>query len=1062
MSPVEAASGNFIYSLGVLRISGLGPALDITLTYNSQDLRRGPFGVGWVNPYEQRIIETTDGTNSFAINSHADGKRERFQKNLDGTYTPPPHVFETLTKNLDGTFALRDKYGMVRRFSAQGLLAAIVDRNGNALSLTYDATGFMTQIKDASGRSVSLTKGADGRVESITDPAGRAFRFGYDTSGNLTSYTDPLLNVATYQYDSANNLTAVIDPRGNTLMRITYDSTGRVAQHVDGAETWTYSYSPSSKRTTKRDSQNNTWTFDYNDNGNVTKITDPFGKTEQYIVDTNLNVTQFTNKNGNTTKYTYDSVGNQLTVTDALNNVRTMTYEPVFNRPLTLQDALGNKTRFEYDSHGNLSKSIDALGHITQFQYDIKGELTRVTDALGNSSTFTYDSNGNLTQAADPLGNTNTATYDALGKVLTAADAEGRSTQFVYDDNERLIRSINASGGTTINEYDASNNLIAITVPSGAKTTFQYDTLQRIVKTTNPLGQSTNYTYDRRDNLASRVDAKGQTINYAYDALDRLTFKTKPEETVSYNYDAMGNLLNIADSDSNLSFVYDAMNRLTEARTAATSGQPATTIRATYDANGNRKTMTDLSGEVTNYVYDTLQRLTSITDPTGQQFTFTYDALSRRTRVDRPIGLNTIYTYDIASRLTSLVHQGGPGNLSFIYTYDRIGNRLTKTDAAGLHSYAYDSLYRLMADSLPAGSPESYSYDPVDNRTMSHISASYSHNAANRLTEDATFDYLYDANGDLTRRTERATGKVTNYTYDSENRIVRIDLPDSTSATYRYDGLGRRIEKNVSGQITQYIYDGEDILLEYTGTTLTARYTHGPDTDEVLSAMRGGTISYFQADVLNSVTRVLDAGSVKASYTYDSFGRIASQSGAREAPYAFQGRESDQESGLYYFRARYYDPQVGRFISEDPIGFRGGNNLYSFVRNNPIILTDPSGLYPFEDIIEFIPDAIGADLDFIRNYRDMRAANTIGADKYFHCKANCEAAKRGPGGALESYLVGEGRELTDRYIKGDPASACDADRRANDQGRKSGRNNRNVNCSKACANFRPKGLNPKY
>src|ERR1700752_781264 len=194
MSPVEAASGNFIYNLRVLMISGLGPALDVSLTYNSQDRHRGPFGVGWVNPYEQRVIETTDGTNNFAVYSLAEGKRERFKKNPDGTYTEPPRLFSKLTKNTDGTHTLRDKYGMVRRFNGQGQLTGIADRNGNTLSFAYDAMGFMTTITDASGRAVKLTKGADGRVESMTDPANRTFRFAYDTSGNLIRYTDPLGN----------------------------------------------------------------------------------------------------------------------------------------------------------------------------------------------------------------------------------------------------------------------------------------------------------------------------------------------------------------------------------------------------------------------------------------------------------------------------------------------------------------------------------------------------------------------------------------------------------------------------------------------------------------------------------------------------------------------------------------------------------------------------------------------------------------------------------------------------------------------------------------------------
>lgn len=944
-SPVEVASGNFIYSMRPLLISGLGPAIDFTLTYNSQDLRRGPFGAGWVHPYEQRIIEATDEVSIYAICTQANGKRERFSRNPDGSYTSPPHVYSKLTKNSDGTFTLRDKYGMVRRFSQQGLLASIVDRNGNTLTFSYDLAGFMTHITDAAGRSVTLTKGSDGRVASLTDPANRIFRFGYDASGNLTRYTNPLGNNTTYQYDSTNNLTALIDPRNNTLMRVVYDNQGRVSQHVDGAETWTYAYTPSLKRTTKRDSQNRTWTFDYNDNGNVIKIADPLNKTELYTLDASLNVTQFTDKNGNTTKYTYDNIGNQLTISDTLNNTRAITYEPVFNRPLSIRDTLGNISNLEYDARGNLIKFANAMGHATQLQYGTRGQLNRITDALGNSSTFAYDINGNLIQIVDPLGNAGTASFDILGNILSETDAEGRTTQFYYDANERLVRVSNTTGGSTINEYDNSDNLATITIPSGAKTTFLYDSLNRLIRVTNSLGQSTSYSYDRRNNVASKSDAKGQNITFSYDVLNRLIRKTKSGDSVSYTYDAVGNLLNIIDGDSNLTAVYDAMNRMTEARTAATSGQPATTIRYSYDAAGNRLTMSDPAGGVTNYSYDSLLRLTSLSDPIGQQFTFTFDALSRRTRVSKPLGFITTYTYDAASRLISLIHQGGPSQLPFTYTYDRVGNRLLKTDSDGLHSYNYDSLDRLTAAVSPNPTiTESYSYDSVGNRVSSHLSTSHTLDSANRLNTDTTFDYLYDANGNLSRKTERATNRTTSYTYDSEDLLIRIDFPDRTSATYRYDGLGRRIEKNINGQITRYIYDGEDILFEYSGTTFAARYTHGPGIDEALAVSRGAVTTFLQTDAIGSVIREVDAGGIKASYNYDSFGRIISQTGTRRHPYGFQGREFDAESGFYYFRARYYDPQTGRFVNEDPIDFLNGDNFYRFAKDNPLKYSDPNGL----------------------------------------------------------------------------------------------------------------------
>lgn len=199
-------------------------------------------------------------------------------------------------------------------------------------------------------------------------------------------------------------------------------------------------------------------------------------------------------------------------------------------------------------------------------------------------------------------------------------------------------------------------------------------------------------------------------------------------------------------------------------------------------------------------------------------------------------------------------------------------------------------------------------------------------------------------------------GAVTTYTYDAENRLVRIDFPDLTTASYRYDGFGRRIEKNVNGVNTRYVYDREDILLEYDGTnTLLARYTHGPLIDEPLVMERdldasgtfeAGEIFFYHTDGLVSVTELTDStGAVARAYAYDAYGGIADEVGTFANPFTYTGREFDAESGLYFYRARYYDGSLGRFINEDPVGFAGGDvNLYGYVSNNPINFTDPLGL----------------------------------------------------------------------------------------------------------------------
>ena len=273
-----------------------------------------------------------------------------------------------------------------------------------------------------------------------------------------------------------------------------------------------------------------------------------------------------------------------------------------------------------------------------------------------------------------------------------------------------------------------------------------------------------------------------------------------------------------------------------------------------YDANGNRKAMTGLSGLVdTSYDYDELDRLTALTDPANQgigpAITFSYDRLSRRTGMSLPNGTATTFDYDAASNLKSIANLLGATTLSsFAYTYNAVNNRDTLTQersalsVASPLTYGYDVLDQVETATNPlAGQPaESFDYDPLGNRLRTGSQTTDNViGPANRLLEDAQFCYAYDANGNLETRTEKVvgacTGVVTTYIYDVEDRLVRIDFPGGGFAEYRYDGQNRRIEKNVDGTIRRYLYDQEDILLEYDGlNVLQARYTHGPGIDRPL------------------------------------------------------------------------------------------------------------------------------------------------------------------------------------------------------------------------------------
>ena len=953
-SPFVAATGAYRTAAQDITIRGRIP-LKIARVYHSRDRHNGLLGHGWTFNYGIRLIEATDGVERTVILRRPNGQRDRFAQTDSGAYTPPPGVFETLTKNA-GTFTLTTRERTTFEFDDAGKLTAIHDRNGNTVSVSYDAVGFLARVADDSGRALDFSRGANGKIETITDPANRIVRYDYDADGNLTSVTDRAGGVTQYTYDSSGNLTSIIVPGGNVATTVTYDSLGRVTAFTEDGERFTLSYFPAQRKVTQTDPQGNTRTLLYNDNGNVVATTDALGNQRVLENDETFNISGITDKNGNTTAFTYDDVGNVTSITGALGDVTTFTYEPLFNQRSAITDPLGNVSRFEYDERGNAVAVTDALGNVAQMSYDDKGQLITTVDALGNTTSRSYDASGNLIHVVDPLGGTTDLAYDAVGNIVSATDGEGRTILYEYNANDLLVQMTDALGGTTAYAYDSNSNLAAVTDARGNTTTFEYDDFDRLSRITNALGASKTLTYDARGNLASTTDAEGRTTTYFFDVLDRLTVKATPDNTITYDYDLVGNLLSVVDEDTSLDFTYDELNRLTRATTNAGGIQPATTISYSYDPNGNRTTLTNPEGGVTTYEFDELNRLARQTNPRAESTTHSYDAAFRRTQVGFANGTSATLAYDDASRLDTLTHQGPAGIVSqHSYSYDGVGNRIAVSELAGLNTYTYDAANRLIAATHPESSnpSEQFTYDQVGNRLNSHLSSAYIYDDGNRLLEDDTFRYTYDSNGNLTSKVEKSTGDTTVYAYDAEHQLVRVDLPDGSSVSYRYDGRGRRVERNVNGQIARYVYDGEDILFEYdSSNTVAARYTHGPGFDEPLAIDQGGQSLFYHSDGLGTIRHLTDASAAVAqSYTYDAFGQMVELSpdaALSTQSFTYTGREVDDATNLYYYRARYYDASIGRFVSEDPAGFDGGINFYVYVENNPVNLTDPLGRSPLD------------------------------------------------------------------------------------------------------------------
>jgi RHS repeat-associated protein len=306
------------------------------------------------------------------------------------------------------------------------------------------------------------------------------------------------------------------------------------------------------------------------------------------------------------------------------------------------------------------------------------------------------------------------------------------------------------------------------------------------------------------------------------------------------------------------------------------------------------------------------------------------------------------------------------------YTLDNAGNRTAKTDElAGVTSnYAYDAIYELTGVTQGTTTTESYTFDPVGNRLSSLGVSPYDVNVSNELTSTSSASYTYDNNGNTL--TKVVGSNTTQYFWDYENRMSSVTLPGTGgTVSFKYDPFGRRIYKSSSSGTSVFAYDGDNLVEETNSSgTVVARYSQGLNIDEPLAMLRSSTTSFYQADGLGSVTSLSNsAGSLAQTYTFDSFGNQTASSGSLTNPFQYTARENDPETGLYYYRARYYDMTDGRFLSEDPIQFDGGSNFYVYVENDPNNWTDPLGLRPLtkcekQALAPYIPqiDLDNADL----------------------------------------------------------------------------------------------------
>jgi RHS repeat-associated protein len=711
----------------------------------------------------------------------------------------------------------------------------------------------------------------------------------YDDQGRLIAEQDPLGAVTEHHYDDVGRLVALIPPEDEPTA---YEyRNGFLHARYRGKAVWKY----------QRNAQ-----------GDITEATDPDGQVTHYYYD----------EQGQLLSIRYPDLSRHVFVWNALGQLVEE----------TLPD--GGLQRFAYDALGRRLTSQDEHSAVTQYQWDAVGRLIQTTLPTGATRAFSYNAYGKITAERDELGRVTRYEYlDALHLVSRRLNADGTQLNYRYDNAQLLLTEIeNESGETYRLDY----------TPSGL-----------IRQETGFDGRRTAYAYDLNGNLLEKTefgdDGSQLITGYERGSAGRLLIKTLPDGIkVDYRYDGLGRLISVDDGhDHPLEFEYDAQDRL------ITEHQGWGTLRYAYDACGQLNRLRLPDGSKLDYHHAKGGALTAI-DLNGARLTthqFTFGREQQRQQGQ----LTSHYHYDDQGRLHThaLNLQTRPQYLRH-YSYAVNGNLAAIADSRhGQRSYYYDPLNRLTrVRHTRDDPPETFAHDPAGNLIMQDRPGA-ARVVGNRLLMQGDRHYDYDAFGNLIRE-RRGTGQklVTKYAYDCQHRLVGITLPDGSSASYRYDAFCRRIAKTVDGKTTEFFWQGDHIVAESSREHYRS-YVYEPGSFRPLAMLDGkgprqACPFYYQLDHLGTPQELTDfGGEIVWSAKYNAYGkvtRIALGGGEQlEQPLRFQGQYFDAESGLNYNRHRYYDPDVGRYLTPDPIRLAGGLNSYQYTRN-PTGWVDPLGL----------------------------------------------------------------------------------------------------------------------
>jgi RHS repeat-associated protein len=879
------------------------------------------------------------------------------------------------------------------------LLKSISNLNGYAIRFEYDYNGFLVKIIDSSGRILTVENDHKGRIVNINAPhpseADKSFviaHYNYDDAGNMICHTDALGQQMKFEYE--NHLLVKETWRNGHQWYFKYDgkSTGARCIHTWGdGDIYNHKLTYTEGCTVVENSLGHNTTY-YHKNGLPYVKIDGNGAEWGYRYNRFNELEWETDPLGNQQNYSHDDWGNVITSTDPCGGFEsTEYYHPKFPLlPTEALDKAGGKWKWEYDQQGNLVQRVDPVKAKTQYGYE-DGLLTKIIDASGAVTILHYDKDHNLISITTNDSATTSYAYDRLGNCIEVTNPYDKKQNRLYDLKGRVSKVYDFDDNEIELFYDSIDNVVRYRdkqkdvqytyrglwkltsrTEAGVSIFLKYDTEEQLQKVVNEHGLPYRFELDAAGNVTEEIGFDGVTRNYERNSAGWVNKVNRPgRKFTNYDYDNCGRVTGVEYSDgknefysysndgslttaineaAKVEFERDVMGNITK---ETVNGE---WVASEYDVVGNRTIITSSLGANINHRYNNMGDVLDL-EANGWSAQFEYDKLGLEIARYLPGDITSKWQRDSIGRpIAHLV--GHTANKTFNatkrkeYVWD-VNDRLKQIkDETGITKFEHDASSNLSKTTYSNGETQLRNPDAVGNLFQTENRKDRLYAKGGQLKRANSWEFSYDLEGNLIEK-KHIGGNIWKYEWNDAGMLTKVIRLDKAEVTFAYDALGRRLSKQFKNTITKFVWDGNVPIHEWKEHAVTGQrlsdlhvgengvvtWIFDADSFAPSAKIKGEKKYSIATDHLGTPVQMYkDNGSSLWEAELDSGGKIRIEKGEiGTCPFRYQGQYEDAETGLYYNRFRYYAPEEGIYISQDPIKLESGDlNFYSYV-------SDPNG-----------------------------------------------------------------------------------------------------------------------